>query len=106
MKPVKPLSIILSLIFGIICITMQSCSVQHKEKKEADLILYHAYVYPVQGAPIEDGAVVIQNGKIIEVGNSDEITNRLKNSGAEMADCKGAFLMPGFIEGHGHFNGL
>ena len=101
MKPRKHLSIILSLIFGIMCIIMQSCSVQHKEKNEADLILYHAYVYPVQGTPIEDGAIVILKGKIIDIGNSDEITNRLRDSGAEMIDCKGAFLMPGFIEGHG-----
>jgi len=31
--------------------------------QDADLILFNAYVYPVQGEPIENGAVAVRNGK-------------------------------------------
>lgn len=83
-----------------------SCTVENKKANKADLILYHAYVYPVQGPTLENGGVVVLDGKIVDIGNSDDITAQWEKSGAEMIDCKGAFLMPGFIEGHGHFSGL
>lgn len=83
-----------------------SCK-QYPESDEGkpDLILIHAFVYPVKGEPIEDGAVAVRRGKIIETGKSDEILNHWKNS-VEVIDCHGGFLMPGFIEGHGHFSSL
>ena len=79
---------------------------QPNEKKTADMILHHAYVYPVNGDPIEDGAVAIQAGKIIDVGASNAILKKWESKVTELIDCEGAFLMPGFIEGHGHFSSL
>src|SRR5688500_18297498 len=106
MKHRKHLPVVESLLFVIICIILQSCDVKHKNANQADLILYHANVYSVTGSPYENGGVVVLDGKIIDLGNSDEIIARWKGSGAELIDCNGAFLMPGFIEGHGHLSGL
>jgi predicted amidohydrolase YtcJ len=76
------------------------------ENQDADLILYHAYVYPVSSPAIENGAVVIRDGKILQVGNSDELMKIWGEHVHEKKDCEGKFLMPGIIEGHGHFSGL
>jgi predicted amidohydrolase YtcJ len=71
-----------------------------------DLILHNARVYPVTSALIEDGAVVIDSGRIVAVGPSADILAQYGGEGIPRQDCGGAFLMPGFIEGHGHFSGL
>jgi len=71
-----------------------------------DLILYHAAVYPVTAALIEDGAVVIDSGRIVATGETGAILETYGDQAARTIDCRGAFLMPGFIEGHGHFSSL
>lgn len=76
------------------------------DEKVADLILYNAYIYPVSGDPIANGAIVIREGKIVTLGPTQEILESWKGRSGETRDCSGAFLMPGFIEGHGHFSGL
>ncbi len=81
-------------------------SCQTNKKLSAEMILHNAYVYPVKGDPIENGAVAILEGKIIDVGKSDDILKKWKTPHEDLIDCKGAFLMPGFIEGHGHFSSL
>jgi len=86
---------------------LSSCHInENKDEQQADLLLYNAYVYPVSADPIEHGAVVIRDGKIILVGQSYEIVKTWEKHCKEKTDCQGAFLMPGFIEGHGHFSSL
>src|SRR5687768_9189902 len=72
----------------------------------ADMILYNAHIEPIQGDGISNGAIVVVEGKIAEVGPSIEILKKYNTSQTERIDCQGQFLMPGFIEGHGHFSGL
>jgi predicted amidohydrolase YtcJ len=76
------------------------------DKKVADLILFNGFIYPVTGAPIENGAIAIIDGKIIAVGSSEDILDRWGGDITDSIDCHGAFVMPGFIEGHGHFSSL
>jgi predicted amidohydrolase YtcJ len=105
MKPaikIISISVFFSLILFLIACTMN----KDQNNQEADLLLYHAYVYPVSADPIENGAVVIRDGKIILVGSNDEIVKDWEQHVKEKIDCHGDFLMPGFIDGHGHFNGL
>jgi predicted amidohydrolase YtcJ len=86
---------------------LSSCQMKKEpDAQQADLLLYNAYVYPVSADPIEHGAVVIRDGKIILVGSSDELLKDWEKHVKEKRDCRGAFLMPGFIEGHGHFSSL
>jgi len=76
------------------------------QQNTADLVLYNAFVYPVSGEPIAQGAVVIKDGKILTIGASEEILLKWKSHSKDLIDCSGSFLMPGIIEGHGHFSGL
>src|SRR5436305_10654289 len=49
-------------------------------------------VYPVSGPPIENGTVLIRDGKIAEVGASVRIPN-----GAQHVDATGKVVTPGIV---------
>lgn len=49
---------------------------------------------------IRDGGMLVQNGKIISVGSSEEIEN--KSSDAEIVDAGGRVVLPGFVDAHTH----
>jgi imidazolonepropionase-like amidohydrolase len=53
----------------------------------------HAKIFTLSGAPIEDGTVVIQNGKIANVGAAVEVP-----AGAQIIDGKGLQVYPGLFD--------
>ncbi|ACU34491.1 amidohydrolase [Actinosynnema mirum] len=55
------------------------------------------YVVPVIGEPIENGTVLVIDGKIAAVGASVEVPD-----GVPTVDAKGSWVLPGFVEAHGH----
>jgi 5-methylthioadenosine/S-adenosylhomocysteine deaminase len=57
-------------------------------------ILSADWVLPVEGPPIEKGAVAVENGRIVEVGSTDRL-----GSTAHYAD---AAIVPGFVNAHSH----
>jgi imidazolonepropionase-like amidohydrolase len=54
-------------------------------------------VVPIVGAEIDGGTVLIENGKIAAVGASVDVPD-----GARVIDAAGSWVLPGFIEAHGH----
>lgn len=62
-----------------------------------NIAITHGYVVPVEGDPIEDGTVLIQDGKIVAVGSNVTIPD-----GVETVDAAGQWVLPGFVEAHGH----
>lgn len=58
-----------------------------------------AKVIPVVGPPIENGYLLIQNGKIIEVGDA---TDRVFTADTVIVDVKGKVIMPGLVDTHSH----
>jgi len=53
------------------------------------------------GAPLENGCVVVSEGKISAIG----ITGEIKiPDGAEVVDAQGMALLPGFIDAHFHLD--
>lgn len=71
----------------------------------ADLIITNAVVYTVDEARPEAAAVAIKDGVILYVGTQDSAL-LYQGSGSELLDAGGHFVMPGFIEGHGHIHNL
>ena len=59
----------------------------------------NARIIPVVGQPIEQGILLIQNGKITAVG--DARTVRL-SSDVVIIDVKGKTIMPGLVDSHSH----
>ena len=55
------------------------------------------YVVPVASAPIEGGTVLIEDGRITAVG-ADVVVPE----GATVVDATGRWVLPGFVESHGH----
>lgn len=58
-----------------------------------------AKIIPVAGDEIENGALVVQNGKISEVGAAGEV-DILPD--ANIIDVSGKVIMPGLIDSHSH----
>ncbi|MCC2319440.1 amidohydrolase [Cellulomonas chengniuliangii] len=55
------------------------------------------HVVPVSGPAIEGGVVLIEDGRIVAVGADVTVP-----AGAEVIDATGRWVLPGFVEGHGH----
>ena len=53
---------------------------------------------------IEDGALLISNGKIAAVGTTDEVAKELgdRRADIEEIDCRGKVVLPGFVDSHTH----
>jgi imidazolonepropionase-like amidohydrolase len=54
-------------------------------------------VVPIVGDEIDGGTVLIENGKITAVGAAVDVPD-----GARVIDAAGSWVLPGFIEAHGH----
>lgn len=76
-----------------------------KEEKKATMIISGGDIYTVDSSQPKVEAVAVIDGRIIAIGNEEEI-KALADENTEMIDASGSFVMPGFIEGHGHFSGL
>ncbi|MGN9785503.1 amidohydrolase [Nonomuraea sp. ZG12] len=62
-----------------------------------NLAITHGHVVPVDGDSIDDGTVLIRDGKIVEVGREVEVP-----PGFTVVDAQGGWVLPGFVEAHGH----
>ncbi|MBS4034011.1 MAG: amidohydrolase family protein [Ignavibacterium sp.] len=84
---------ILRTIFSILLLA----SINANAQKEAAVFI-NAKVFPVNAEPIENGALVIQNGKIIFVGKADELKGGFEN----IIDVSGKVILPGLVDTHSH----
>jgi len=71
------------------------------EKVKADLLVFNAVIYTVDSSFNTAEAMVIQNGKVLEVGKSSDLQKKYETS--EEIDAQGKFIYPGFIDAHAHF---
>lgn len=64
------------------------------------MILSAEIILPISRPPIYNGAALIKNGKIDEIGTKERLLNKYKNE--EYLNLKDAVLMPGLINLHTH----
>ncbi|MGB5032957.1 MAG: amidohydrolase [Saprospiraceae bacterium] len=88
-------------IYFLLVLIFSACKV----KEKADLIVYNANIYTADTINQGIEAFAIKNGYFIAKGTLDQISS-LKGDSTQMLDMEGRFVMPGLIEGHGHFLGL
>jgi adenine deaminase len=62
-------------------------------RKKAELVLKNCQIINVFTTEIEQGDIAIENGQIVGIG---------KYKGMNIIDMKGAYVAPGFIDGHVH----
>ncbi len=84
-------------------ILMLSC--QQSDNDAADMIIFNGVVATLDEDRPSASVVVIRDGRIAAVGES-ALMESWRSDSTEMVDAQGQFVMPGFIEGHGHFSGL
>jgi len=60
-----------------------------------------ATIYTVTGSTIEKGILIVQNGKIIAVGDASTPIP----SGAQVIDATGKVVIPGIVDTHSHIGG-
>ncbi|GIT79118.1 amidohydrolase [Leifsonia sp. LS1] len=65
----------------------------------SSIAIVNARVVPVIGEPIEGGTVLIRDGVIAAVGAAPEVEIP---EGVETIDATGKWVLPGFVESHGH----
>jgi len=68
----------------------------------ADLILYNAKVWTVDATKPAAQAVAVRKDRIIFVGSDTQVM-AFKDSRTQLIDLHGAMLLPGFNDGHTHF---
>jgi len=88
------------LTFGVL-LFLASC----KQDDKADLIIINANIYAVDTVYTGATAIAVKDGLIFQIG-SDEDIKLLATEDTKTIDAQGQFMMPGFIEGHGHYSGL
>lgn len=65
------------------------------------LVIQGGTLFDGTGAVLRDAVVVIRGSRISAVGRADQVA---VPAGARRLDARGKFLLPGFIDGHFHFN--
>jgi len=89
------------LLFTTVVLFALGCT---QDKQIPDMILHNGTIYSVDEERSTHSAIATKDGVIIALGG-DEVLE-LKNDDTEIIDLQGAFMIPGLIEGHGHFSGL
>jgi len=69
------------------------------------MIIVNANIYAVDTVYQSSTAMAIKDGLIVKIGSEDEIL-KMADDQTEKINAGGKFVMPGFIEGHGHYSGL
>ena len=71
----------------------------------ADLVFRDGFVRTMDPGNPEAQAIAVRGGKILSVGTNEEI-ELVTGAETEVIDLNGALVLPGLIEGHGHFMSL
>ena len=71
----------------------------------ADLVITNGKIVTVENGAPQAEAIAIRGGRIVAIGTAAEM-KALIGPATEVIDVKGQLVIPGFIEGHGHFTGV
>jgi imidazolonepropionase-like amidohydrolase len=89
----KGLQTIMGLLTAIVCIVVLRVEAQSPKGKYGNVALTNATIETVTKGTIQNGTVLIVDGKITAVGSNVSIP-----TGTEVIDCKGQFIYPGMID--------
>lgn len=71
----------------------------------ADLALVGGKVVTLESQPAQAQAIALGGDRILAVGSNAEIKRHI-GPATQVIDLKGQLVIPGFVEGHGHFTGV
>ena len=89
------------LLFALICFVVAALTIASSAVAQ-DMAIINANIATMNRDNPKAEALIVKDGRITAVGTTEEIKAKL-SADAKPIDLDGKFLMPGFIEGHGHF---
>jgi len=75
-------------------------------REPATLILTNGEIYTMEESQPWASTVLIEGNKIAGILGETSDLSRYKDKNTRIIDLKGKFVMPGFIDGHTHFDGF
>lgn len=94
-----------ALVLALALSGQTSARTSQQPPQPADLVITNGKVVTVEEGASQAQAVAAAAGKIVAVGTNAEI-QKFVGPKTEVIDVKGQLVIPGFIEGHGHFTGI
>ena len=88
----------LGWILGALCVAPSITFAQ-----DTPVAFTGATIIPIAGSPIENGAMVVHQGKITAVGASNAVSIP---ADARRIDATGKIIMPGLVDTHNHIGGI
>jgi predicted amidohydrolase YtcJ len=99
--------IVIALVF--LCVTalvsLSARAPRRQPVSPADLVLTNGRIVTVQASQPEAQAIAIAGDRIVALGSSGDI-RRYIGAATRVIDVNGQLVIPGFVEGHGHFTGV
>ena len=99
------ISIAFALLVGVLATVPARAVRQQPASPPADLVLINGKVVTVEESLPEAQAVAIVGDRIADIGSTEDI-KRHAGPKTQVIDLKGQLVIPGFVEGHGHFTGV
>jgi imidazolonepropionase-like amidohydrolase len=87
------MKILLKVFFAALCLCAPLCA------QDKPMAFVGARIIPIVGAPIENGVLIVQGGKIIAVGDRASVK---VPADAIVMDVTGKIIMPGLVDSHSH----
>ena len=90
---------------GLAFTARTTADAQQTAAQPADLVITNGKVVTVENGAAEAQAIASRGGRIVAIGSVTDLKAHIGPS-TEVIDVKGQLVIPGFIEGHGHFSGV
>jgi predicted amidohydrolase YtcJ len=100
----KHLSLLTS-VAAVATLTMAGWAQAQTARGTADLIVTNAHIITVDAADTVAQSLAVQGNRILAVGSDAEVM-ALRGPGTEVMDVGGRTVLPGFIDGHTHVEGM
>jgi imidazolonepropionase-like amidohydrolase len=84
------------LFFFALCTALFSFTALAQDK---EILIKNATIMTASHGTIENGSILIRNGKIAAVGKATEVN---APAGAKVIDATGMYVTPGFVDSHSH----
>ncbi len=90
---------------GLAFTVRTTADAQATAAQPADLVITNGKIVTVENGAPQAEAVASRGGRIVAIGTAAEMKAHI-GPATEVIDVKGQLVIPGFIEGHGHFTGV